>query len=81
MTLDDWGVRTTLDIDATMFWKLPKSSRRGTATGRVISELACIASAPRNHATRKRNGAPILAGGKRAGLATSDIVNHLRDQG
>jgi len=78
---DDWIVRTTLDIDEDVLEAAKElAARRGTTAGRVLSELARSALAPRARAARRRNGVPILPTRKRSGLVTPEIVNRLRDE-
>ncbi|HKM99270.1 MAG TPA: hypothetical protein VJX23_02050 [Candidatus Binataceae bacterium] len=74
-------MRTTLDIDEDVLETAKElAARRGTTAGRVLSELARSALAPRDKSSRKRNGVPILPSRKRAGLVTPEIVNRLRDE-
>jgi hypothetical protein len=74
-------MRTTLDIDEDVLETAKElAARRGTTAGRVLSELARSALAPRDGASRTRNGVPILPRRKPAGLVTSAIVNRLRDE-
>ncbi len=78
---DDWVVRTTLDIDEDVLEAAKElAARRGTTAGRVLSELARSALAPRARAARRRNSVPILPTRKRSGLVTPEIVNRLRDE-
>jgi hypothetical protein len=78
---DDLVVRTTLDIDEDVLETAKElATRRGTTAGRVLSDLARSALAPRDGTRRKRNGVPLLAPRKRAGLVTPEIVNRLRDE-
>jgi hypothetical protein len=78
---DDHEVRTTLDIDEDVLKTAKElAARRGTTTGRVISELVRSALTPRSQGGRKRNGVPVLPARKNAGLVTSEIVNRLRDE-
>lgn len=74
-------VRTTLDIDEDVLQTAKElAARRGTTAGRILSELARRALAPRTGISRKRNGVPILPLRKRAGLVTPEVVNRLRDE-
>ena len=74
-------MRTTLDIDEDVLETAKElAARRGSTAGRVISELARRALAPRERAPRRRNGVPILPTPKRTGLVTPEIVNRLRDE-
>ena len=74
-------MRTTLDIDPDVLEAAKElAARRKTTAGRVISELARNALAPRDKAPRKRNGVPILPPQKRAGVVTLESVNRLRDE-
>jgi hypothetical protein len=74
-------MRTTLDIDEDVLESAKDlAARRGTSAGRVLSDLARAALAPRNLGGRKRNGVPILPGRRGARLVTPEIVNRLRDE-
>jgi hypothetical protein len=74
-------MRTTLDIDEDVLETAKElAARRGTTAGRVISDLARSALAPRDRGTKKRHGVPVLPARKRAGLVTPEIVNRLRDE-
>jgi hypothetical protein len=78
---DDHQVRTTLDIDEDVLESAKElAARRGTTAGRVLSELARSALAPRDRSPRKRNGVPILPEQRGARLVTPEIVNRLRDE-
>jgi hypothetical protein len=78
---DDQQVRTTLDIDEDVLESAKElAARRKTTAGRVLSELARSALAPRGRSPRKRNGVPILPEQRRARLVTPEIVNRLRDE-
>lgn len=78
---DDRQMRTTLDIDEDVLESAKElAARRGTTAGRVLSELARSALAPRDRSPRKRNGVPILPVQRGARLVTSEIVNRLRDE-
>jgi hypothetical protein len=78
---DDPLVRTTLDIDEDVLESAKElAARRGTTAGRVLSELARSALAPRDRSAPKRNGVPILPRRGRAGLVTPEVVNRLRDE-
>ncbi|MGD0120852.1 MAG: CopG family transcriptional regulator [Candidatus Binatus sp.] len=75
-------MRTTLDIDEDVLESAKElAASRGTTAGRVISELARSALAPRERSTRKRNGVPILPKQRGARVVvTPEIVNRLRDE-
>jgi hypothetical protein len=74
-------MRTTLDIDEDVLEAAKElAARRGTTAGRVISELARSALAPRDPALKKRHGVPLLPTRKPAVLVTPEIVNRLRDE-
>ncbi len=75
-------VRTTLDIDEDVLESAKElAARRGSTAGRVLSELARSALAPRERSPRKRNGVPLLPEQRRgARLVTPEIVNRLRDE-
>jgi hypothetical protein len=78
---DDQAVRTTLDIDEDVLETAKElAARRGTTAGRILSELARSALAPRGRSPRKRNGVPILPPRRQAGLVTPEVVNRLRDE-
>jgi len=74
-------MRTTLDIDPDVLHAAKElAEHRGTTAGKVLSELARKALAPKTRAT-VRNGIQLLphrpAGSPRATLA---LVNRLRDE-
>ena len=74
-------MRTTLDIDEDVLESAKElAARWGTTAGRVLSELARIALAPRTRSARKRNGVPILPKQRGARIVTPEIVNRLRDE-
>ncbi len=74
-------VRTTLDIDEDVLRTAKElAARRGTTAGRVLSELARSALAPRGRSERIRNGVPILPPRKHERLVTPEMVNRLRDE-
>lgn len=74
-------VRTTLDIDEDVLESAKElAAKRGTTAGRVLSELARIALAPRSRSSRMRNGVPVLPKQRSAQLVTPEIVNRLRDE-
>jgi hypothetical protein len=78
---DDSQVRTTLDIDEDVLESAKElAARRRTTAGRILSELARSALAPRDRTRRKRNGVPILPKHRGTRLVTPEIVNRLRDQ-
>lgn len=78
---DDLFVRTTLDIDKDVLESAKElAAKRRTTAGRVLSDLARSALAPRDHGGRNRNGVPILPKNRNAKLVTPDIVNRLRDE-
>jgi len=74
------GVRTTLDIDEDVLQAAKElaSSRRTTA-GRVLSELARAALAPKGRSSELRHGVPVLPPREGEGPVTADVVNRLRD--
>ena len=75
------AMRTTLDIDEDVLDCAKElAARRNTTAGRVLSELARSALAPRGRTQRKRNGVPILPDRLGARLVTPEIVNRLRDE-
>ncbi|HLW71905.1 MAG TPA: hypothetical protein VKS22_14920 [Candidatus Binataceae bacterium] len=74
-------MRTTLDIDDDVLDSAKElAAMRGTTAGRVLSELARSALAPRDPAGRKRNGVPLLPPRRGARLVSPEIVNRLRDE-
>jgi hypothetical protein len=74
-------MRTTLDIDEDVLQTAKElAAKRGTTAGRVLSELARSALAPRNRAARRRNGVPILPRRRAGVIVTPEIVNRLRDE-
>lgn len=74
-------MRTTLDIDEDVLETAKElAAKRGTTSGRVLSDLACRALAPRDRAASKRNGVPMLPQRRDGGLVTPEIVNRLRDE-
>ncbi len=78
---DDLAVRTTLDIDEDVLESAKElAAKRGTTAGRILSELARIALAPRGRSPRMRNGVPVLPRQRSARLVTPEIVNRLRDE-
>ena len=77
---DDLAMRTTLDIDKDVLETAKElAARHGTTAGRVLSDLARSALAPRERTARKRNGVPLLPQRRHAGLVTPEVVNRLRD--
>jgi hypothetical protein len=78
---DDHQVRTTLDIDEDVLECAKElAAQRRTTAGRILSELARSALAPRDRSPRKRNGVPLLPKQRGAKLVTPEIVNRLRDE-
>ncbi len=78
---DDSHVRTTLDIDEDVLESAKElAARRGSTAGRILSELARSALAPRASSSRKRNGVPLLPEQRGARLVTPELVNRLRDE-
>jgi hypothetical protein len=78
---DDLAMRTTLDIDEDVLESAKElAARRGTTAGRILSELARSALAPRRRAQRTRNGVPLLPARPGARVVTPEIVNRLRDE-
>ncbi len=78
---DVYPMRTTLDIDPDVLQAAKElAEHRGTTAGKVLSELARKALAPKPRAA-VRNGVPLLprrpAGSPRPTLA---LVNRLRDE-
>ena len=78
---DDLKMRTTLDIDQDVLETAKElAARRSTTAGRIISDLARSALAPRDQPARMRNGVPLLPGRKKGLLVTPALVNRLRDE-
>jgi hypothetical protein len=78
---DDLYMRTTLDIDEDVLESAKElAARRGTTAGRVLSELARSALAPRDRSAPRRNGVPVLPKQRGARIVTPEIVNRLRDE-
>jgi hypothetical protein len=78
---DARGVRTTLDIEDDVLQTVKElAENRGSTAGKVLSDLARQALAPRRVA-KTRNGVPLIprrpAGSK---LPTLRVVNRLRDE-
>jgi hypothetical protein len=78
---DDRPVRTTLDIDPDVLQAAKElAEHRGTTAGKVLSELARKALAPKTRAT-VRNGVPLLPRRPAASpKPTLALVNRLRDE-
>jgi hypothetical protein len=75
------GMRTTLDIDEDVLESAKTlAAKRGTTAGRVLSELARSALAPRGRASRMRNGVPVLPTQRLARIVTPENVNRLGDE-
>jgi hypothetical protein len=78
---DDLQMRTTLDIDEDILESAKElAAKRGTTAGRVLSELARRALAPKERSARIRNGVPLLPRQGRVRLVTPEVVNRLRDE-
>jgi hypothetical protein len=78
---DDRAVRTTIDLDEDVLQAVKEiAANRGTTAGRVLSELARQALAPRE-VPEVKNGVPLLPrrppGTPRP---TMELVNRLRDE-
>lgn len=72
-------MRTTLDIDPDVLLAAKDlAARRRTTAGRVLSELARQALAPRR-AKGERNGVPLFPVKKGGAVVTLELVNRLRD--
>jgi hypothetical protein len=75
------SVRTTLDIDEDVLETAKElAAKRGTTAGKVLSDLARSALAPRDRGVRKRNGVLVLPQRRDGALVTPEIVNRLRDE-
>ena len=78
---DDRLMRTTLDIDPDVLQAAKElAEHRGTTAGKVLSELARKALAPKTRAA-VRNGVPLLPRRPAASpKPTLALVNRLRDE-
>jgi hypothetical protein len=77
---DDPRMRTTLDLDDDVLQAAKEmAALRGTTAGRVVSDLARKALAPRQ-AGRVRNGVPVLPRRPGTPLLTVERVNELLDE-
>ena len=75
---DDYHVRITVDIDEDVLDSAKElAARRGTTAGRVLSDLARSALAPRGRSPRKRKGVPLLPERPGERLVTPEIVKRL----
>jgi hypothetical protein len=73
-------MRTTLDLDDDVLQAAKEmAALRGTTAGRVVSDLARKALAPRQ-AGRVRNGVPVLPRRPGTPLLTVERVNELLDE-
>jgi hypothetical protein len=74
-------MRTTLDIDEDVLQAARElAANRGATIGKILSDLARQALAPRR-AARVRNGVPVLARRSTASpKPTMDLVDRLRDE-
>ncbi len=73
-------MRTTLDIDEDLVQVARQLARqRGTTMGRVISDLARKALAPKG-APAMRNGVPLFVPKAGARTPSMALVNQLRDE-
>lgn len=73
-------MRTTLDIDEDVLQAAKElAASRRTTTGRVLSELARAALAPRRPSPQLRHGVPVLPPREGEGPVTAEVVNRLRD--
>jgi hypothetical protein len=74
-------MRTTLDIDEDVLESAKElAARQGKTAGRVLSELARSALAPRDRSPRKLNGVPILPKRRGKQIVTPETVSNLRDE-
>ena len=74
------AVRTTLDIDDEVLRAAKElAAQRGVTAGKVLSDLARQALAPKNTESRERNGVPLLPPREGARPVTLAAVNELRD--
>jgi hypothetical protein len=74
-------VRTTLDIDKVVLETAKElAAKRGTTAGKVLSDLACSALAPRDRGARERSGVLVLPQRRDGAFVTPEIVNRLRDE-
>jgi hypothetical protein len=79
---DDPFMRTTLDIDDDILQAAKAiAANRQTTAGRILSDLAREALAPKR-ASRLRNGVPLIPScAKGRPKPTMELVNRLRDEG
>jgi hypothetical protein len=77
---DDETMRTTLDLDEDVLQAAKElAAMRKTTAGKVLSDLARKALAPRDLKLKVRNGVPLLPSRPGAGIMTMKLVNELRD--
>jgi len=77
---DDFGMRTTLDIDADVLQAAKEiAANRKTTVGKLFSGWARQALEPRSR-EKVRNGVPLLARRPGERKRTLDLVNRLRDE-
>jgi len=78
---DDFGMRTTLDIDDDVLQAAKElAENRRTTTGKVLSALARQALEPAGRQA-VRNGVPLLPRPRRGSPKTTmELVNRLRDE-
>jgi hypothetical protein len=73
-------MRTTVDIDDDVLLAVRQiAGQRGVSIGTVLSELIRQALSRRDAATT-RNGVPLFAVRRGAGIATLELVNELQDE-
>ena len=77
---DDFGMRTTLDMEDDVLLAVKQLSRqRHETAGRLMSEL--VRKALRTKVKgRERNGVPLFPASPHAGGITMELVNRLRDE-
>ena len=80
MMRDAQPMRTTLNLDEDVLWAAKElAAQRRVPVGRVVSELARKALAPRSHRVEERNGVPLLPSRDGARPVSLAAVNALRD--
>lgn len=73
-------MRTTVDLEEDVLLAAKELARqRGVSIGKVLSELARQALV-RGSATTTRNNIPLFPVQPKAGVATLELVNQLRDE-
>ena len=74
-------MRTTLNIEEDVLRAAKEiAQQRGMTVGQVLSDLA-RKSLTRKSPVSKKHGLPLFPVQPDAGIATQELVNHLRDEG